>query len=52
MIREETKSGKQMFNLKAGNNQVIGTSESTDVEHTAIAIGPTSQIAAVNIVED
>ena len=26
--RKETKSGKQMFNLKAGNNQVIGTSES------------------------
>lgn len=26
--RKETKSGKHMFNLKAGNNQVIGTSES------------------------
>jgi uncharacterized protein YegP (UPF0339 family) len=26
--RKETKSGKFMFNLKAGNNQVIGTSES------------------------
>lgn len=26
--RKETKSGKQMFNLKAGNHQVIGTSES------------------------
>ncbi|MCU7944733.1 MAG: YegP family protein [Candidatus Thiodiazotropha sp. (ex Cardiolucina cf. quadrata)] len=26
--RKETKSGKQMFNLMAGNNQVIGTSES------------------------
>ena len=26
--RKETKSGKQMFNLKAGNNQIIGTSES------------------------
>ena len=26
--RKETKSGKQMFNLIAGNNQVIGTSES------------------------
>ncbi|MET0069277.1 MAG: YegP family protein [Candidatus Thiodiazotropha sp.] len=27
-VRKETKSGKHMFNLKAGNNQVIGTSES------------------------
>ena len=26
--RKETKSGKHMFNLKAGNSQVIGTSES------------------------
>ena len=26
--RKETKTGKHMFNLKAGNNQVIGTSES------------------------
>jgi uncharacterized protein YegP (UPF0339 family) len=26
--RKETSSGKPMFNLKAGNNQVIGTSES------------------------
>ncbi|MCF6253155.1 MAG: YegP family protein [Thiomicrorhabdus sp.] len=26
--RKETKAGKYMFNLKAGNNQVIGTSES------------------------
>ncbi len=26
--RKETKSGKQMFNLKATNGQVIGTSES------------------------
>ena len=26
--RKDTKSGKFMFNLKAGNNQVIGTSES------------------------
>ena len=26
--RKETKSGKFMFNLRAGNNQVIGTSES------------------------
>lgn len=26
--RKETKSGKYMFNLKAGNNQIIGTSES------------------------
>jgi uncharacterized protein YegP (UPF0339 family) len=26
--RKETKSGKHMFNLKAGNNQIIGTSES------------------------
>ena len=26
--RKETKSGKHMFNLKAGNHQVIGTSES------------------------
>jgi len=26
--RKETKSGKFMFNLKAGNHQVIGTSES------------------------
>ncbi|MEW8143421.1 MAG: YegP family protein [Candidatus Thiodiazotropha endolucinida] len=26
--RKETKAGKHMFNLKAGNNQVIGTSES------------------------
>ena len=26
--RKETKSGAQMFNLKAGNGQVIGTSES------------------------
>jgi uncharacterized protein YegP (UPF0339 family) len=25
---KETKSGKYMFNLRAGNNQVIGTSES------------------------
>lgn len=25
--RKETKSGKNMFNLKAGNNQVVGTSE-------------------------
>ena len=25
--RKETKSGKHIFNLKAGNNQVIGTSE-------------------------
>jgi uncharacterized protein YegP (UPF0339 family) len=25
---KETKAGKYMFNLKAGNNQVIGTSES------------------------
>ena len=25
--RKETKSGKKMFNLKAGNNQVVGTSE-------------------------
>lgn len=27
-VRKETKSGKYMFNLKAGNSQVIGTSES------------------------
>ena len=26
--RKETKSGKFLFNLKAGNNQVIGTSQS------------------------
>ncbi len=26
--RKETKSGQHMFNLKAGNGQVIGTSES------------------------
>lgn len=26
--RKETKAGKHMFNLKAGNHQVIGTSES------------------------
>lgn len=26
--RKETKAGKYIFNLKAGNNQVIGTSES------------------------
>lgn len=26
--RKETKSGKHMFNLKSGNHQVIGTSES------------------------
>ena len=26
--RKETKAGKHMFNLKAGNSQVIGTSES------------------------
>jgi uncharacterized protein YegP (UPF0339 family) len=26
--RKETKAGKHMFNLKAANNQVIGTSES------------------------
>jgi len=26
--RKKTKSGKHMFNLKAGNGQVIGTSES------------------------
>jgi len=26
--RKETKAGKAMFNLKAGNGQVIGTSES------------------------
>ena len=26
--RKETKAGKHMFNLKAGNGQVIGTSES------------------------
>ena len=26
--RKETKAGKYMFNLKAGNSQVIGTSES------------------------
>ena len=26
--RKETKSGKHMFNLKGGNGQVIGTSES------------------------
>ena len=26
--KKETKSGKHMFNLKAGNHQVIGTSES------------------------
>ena len=30
--RKETKSGKFMFNLKAGNNQVIGTSESYESE--------------------
>jgi uncharacterized protein YegP (UPF0339 family) len=26
--RKETKTGKYMFNLRAGNNQVIGTSQS------------------------
>ncbi len=26
--RKETKAGKYLFNLKAGNNQVIGTSQS------------------------
>ncbi len=26
--KKETKSGKHMFNLKAGNHQIIGTSES------------------------
>jgi len=26
--RKDTRGGKHMFNLKAGNNQVIGTSES------------------------
>ncbi len=30
--KKETKSGKFMFNLKAGNNQVIGTSESYEAE--------------------
>jgi len=30
--RKETKSGKFAFNLKAGNNQVIGTSQSYDSE--------------------
>ena len=28
--KKETKAGKHMFNLKAGNHQVIGTSESYD----------------------
>lgn len=28
--RKESKSGKPMFNLRAGNNQVIGTSEMYD----------------------
>ena len=32
--RKETKNGKYMFNLKAGNNQIIGTSESYDSEDT------------------
>lgn len=30
--RKQTKSGKFMFNLKAGNSQVIGTSESYESE--------------------
>ena len=30
--RKETKSGKWMFNLKASNGQVIGTSESYEAE--------------------
>ena len=30
--RKTTKSGKAMFNLRAGNNQVIGTSESYNSE--------------------
>ena len=30
--RKETKSGKWMFNLKAGNGQVIGTSETYESE--------------------
>lgn len=30
--RKETKAGKWMFNLKAGNGQVIGTSESYESE--------------------
>ena len=31
--RKATKSGKHMFNLKAGNHQVIGTSESYESEN-------------------
>jgi len=30
--RKETKAGKHMFNLKASNGQVIGTSESYETE--------------------
>lgn len=30
--RKETQNGKYMFNLKAANNQVIGTSESYETE--------------------
>lgn len=29
-LKKETQSGKYMFNLRAANNQVIGTSESYD----------------------
>ena len=31
--RKATKAGKHMFNLKAGNHQVIGTSESYESEN-------------------
>lgn len=50
-IRKESKNGKWMFNLKAGNHQIIGSSEmydSTKARENGIAsvqkIGPTAAI--------